>query len=281
MVFGCQKNEDPPPQVEAYEYLGVQAVGCEAGARPGPIGASDGHLSVSGLRYHVRTPSNYNPTVAHPLLMVSAAAGQTGQAMERFTGLTPAATKAGMIVAYVDHQPLNIPTIEKLATVPGEIARTWCIDERRVYITGHSDGGTAALALAVLDQTKQVPAAIAPSAAGWTSKDLEAYHCPAPLPVMIFHGKNDRLFPGWGRQTAAWWASCNHCNTTKTTVIEAGCVAYQHCDANGPTLYCEGSGGHRDWPGQNHLMIKFFTQPEMFRQESKSPVNGGGDSPEE
>ncbi|MCP9472790.1 MAG: hypothetical protein NNA30_08675, partial [Nitrospira sp.] len=66
MVFGCQKNGEPPPQVESYEYPVVQAIGCEAGARSGPIGASDGHVSAGGLRYHVRTPSNYNPTVAHP-----------------------------------------------------------------------------------------------------------------------------------------------------------------------------------------------------------------------
>ncbi len=273
MVFGCQKNGEPSPQVEAYEYPGLRTGGCEAGARSGRTGVSDGHLSAAGLRYHVRTPSNYDPTVAHPLLLIYAAAGQSGRAMERFTGLTPTATKAGMIVAYVDHQPLNISTIEKLATVPGEIAKTWCIDERRVYVTGHSDGGTVALALAVLDQTKHIPAAIAPSAAGWTSKDLEAYRCPAPLPVMILHGKNDRLFPGWGYQTAAWWAGCNHCETAKPTVMERGCVAYQQCEQNGPTVYCEGPGGHRDWPGLNELMIKFFTQPQTFGQAAPSSVS--------
>ncbi|MCP9449281.1 MAG: hypothetical protein NNA21_04360 [Nitrospira sp.] len=273
MVFGCQKNGEPPPQVESYEYSLVRAIGCEAGARSGLTGVSDGHVSAGGLRYHVRTPSNYNPTVAHPLLLVYAAAGQSGRTMERFMGLTPAATKAGLIIAYVDHQPLNVATIEKLGTLPNEIAKIWCVDERRVYATGHSDGGTAALAMAVLDRTKHVPAAVAPSAAGWTGKDLEAYHCPAPLPVMILHGKNDRLFPGWGRQTAAWWAGCNHCETAKTTVIEGGCVAYQQCDRNGPTVYCEGPGGHRDWPGLNDLMIEFFTQPEKFGQAAPSSVS--------
>ncbi len=266
--------------MEAYVYPGAVAVRCTAGERSGPAGASDGRVSAGGLRYHVRTPSNYDATVPHPLLMVYAAAGRSGLAMEQFTGLTPPATKAGMIVAYVDHQPLNIPTIERLGSLPGELAKTWCIDERRVFVTGHSDGGTAALALAVLDRTKHIHAAIAPSAAGWTGKDLETYQCPAPLPVMILHGKNDRLFPGWGRQTADWWAACNQCDVTKTTVIEKGCRAYQNCETNGPTLYCEGSGGHRDWPGLNHLMIELFTQPDKFRQDKKSSLSrtaGGGE----
>lgn len=193
--------------------------------------------------------------------------------MEQFTGLTPAAMKAGKIVAYVDHQPLNIPTIDRLGLLPGELAKTWCVDERRVYATGHSDGGTAALALAVLDRTKHILAAIAPSAAGWTDKDLETYQCPALLPVMILDGKNGRLFSRWGRQTAAWWAACNHCDVTKTTIIGERCRVYQNCEANGPTFYCEGSGGHRDRPGLNHLMIELFTQPDKPRQNKKSLVS--------
>ncbi len=269
LVLSCQQKAEVSSPIEAYEYASTPAAGCEAGTRPGLAGASDDHLSASGLRYHVRAPANYNPTVAHPLLLVSAAAGQSGWAMERFTGLTPVGTRAGMIVAYVDHQPLNVATIEKLGMLPSEIAKIWCVDERRVYATGHSDGGTAALALAVLDQTKHVPAAIAPSAAGWTGKDLEAYYCPAPLPVMMLHGKNDRLFPGWGRQTADWWASCNHCDVTKTIQGEGGCLVYQNCDTRGPTLYCEGRGGHRDWPGLNDLMIGFLMQPEKFGQAAR------------
>jgi len=264
ILLACQEN-GPPPQIQAYTYPGATVTGgCEAGARSGPAGISDGEMSPGGLRYHVRTPSNYDATFAHPLVMVYAAAGHDGRASERLTGLTPEATGAGFVVVYVNHQPLGISTIEQLGGVPGVIAERWCIDRTRVYVTGHSDGGTASLALAVLDQTKHLPAAIAPSAAGWTGKDLEAYQCRDPLPVMVMHGKNDRLFPGWGAQTAAWWASCNHCDVTNTTTLEGGCVAYRHCDAGGATVYCEEAGGHRDWPDLNRVLIEFFAHPEKF-----------------
>ena len=212
----------------------------------------------------VRTPSNYDATFAHPLLMVYAPAGQSRWASERLTGLTTAATGAGFIVVYADHWQLNIPAIEQLGTIPDLVAKDWCVDQKRVYATGHSDGGTAALALAVLEKTKRIHAAIAPSAAGWTGKDLEGFQCPTPIPVMIMHGKNDSLFPGWGVQTSTWWASCNHCDITKTKSVEGGCRAYQGCASGGATLYCEGTGGHRDWPNLNRVMLEFFAHPEKF-----------------
>jgi polyhydroxybutyrate depolymerase len=212
----------------------------------------------------VRTPSNYDATFAHPLLMIYAPAGQSRWALERFTGLTSAATGAGFIVAYVDHHPLSVSTIEQLGTIPGLVAKEWCIDEHRVYVTGHSDGGTASLMLSVLEKTRNVPAAIAPSAAGVTGKDLDAFQCPAPIPVMIMHSKNDSLFPGWGAQTSAWWAGCNHCDVAKTKAVEGGCRAYQGCASGGATLYCEGTGSHREWPNLNRVMLEFFAHPEKF-----------------
>jgi polyhydroxybutyrate depolymerase len=261
-LTACSENEHPP-QLEAFAY--TNAVGyCTAGSRSGLAGAIDGKVSSDGIRYMVRTPSNYDATFTHPLLMVYAPAGQSRWASERFTGLTSTATGAGFIVAYADHKQLNPVAVEQLGTIPGLVAKDWCIDEKRVFMTGHSDGGTASLALAVLDKTKKIPAAIAPSAAGWTGKDLESFQCRDPIPVMIMHGKNDHLFPGWGTQTVAWWADCNHCDVTKTKQVDGGCRAYRGCASGGATLYCEGTGSHRDWPNLNRIMLEFFSHPENF-----------------
>lgn len=265
LVTACTEN-GTPPQLEVYAYSSAPAAPrCEAGQRTGLAGAIDGKVSAEGIRYMVRTPANYDATVAHPLLMVYAPAGQSRWGTERFMGLTTMATGAGFVVSYADHKQLNIPTVEQLGTIPGLVAKEWCIDEKRVVVTGHSDGGTASMALAVLDKTKKIPAAIAPSAAGWTGKDLESFQCPDPIPVMIMHGKNDTLFPGWGAQTSAWWAKCNHCDVTKTKPLEGGCLVYQGCASGGATLYCEGAGSHRDWPNLNRVMLEFFAHPEKFQ----------------
>jgi len=265
LVTACTEN-GTPPQLGAYVYPSVPAsTRCETGVRPGLAGAIDGKVSAHGIRYMVRTPSNYDLTFAHPLLMVYAPAGLSRWESERLTGITTAATGAGFVVVYTDHKSLNIATIEQLGTIPGLVAKEWCIDESRVSATGHSDGGTASLMLAVIEKTKTVPAAIAPSAAGVIGKDLEAYQCRTPIPVMIMHSKNDKLFPGWGAQTSAWWAGCNQCDVTKTTPLEGGCRAYQGCASGGATLYCEGTGSHRDWPNLNPVMLDFFVHPEKFQ----------------
>lgn len=265
LLIACTEN-GTPPQLENYAYSNTPAIiRCEAGSRPGLAGAIDGKSSVDGIRYMVRTPSNYDATVTHPLLMVYAPAGQSRWASERLTGLTTAATGAGFVVAYADHKQLNPTTVEQLGTIPGLIAKEWCVDESRVSVTGHSDGGTASLMLAVLDKTKKVPAVIAPSAAGVTGKDLEGFQCRSPIPVMIMHSKHDSLFPDWGTQTSAWWAGCNHCDVTKTKTVEGGCRIYQDCASGGATLYCEGTGSHRDWPNLNRVMLEFFTHPEKFQ----------------
>lgn len=258
----CSENTTPPP-IEAFAYPTTTGQ-CLAGSRSGAAGATDGRVSAEGIKYMVRTPSNYNATFTHSLLMVYAPAGMSRWASERLTGLTTEATGAGFVVAYADHKQLNIATVEELGKIPELVAKEWCIDEKRIYATGHSDGGTASLALAVLDKTKTIPAAIAPSAAGWRGKDLEEFQCPAPIPVMIMHGKNDTLFPGWGAQTAAWWAKCHGCDVTKTKTVEGGCRVYQGCASGGATVYCEGSGSHRDWPNLNRVMLEFFAHPEKF-----------------
>ncbi|MBX3333967.1 MAG: hypothetical protein KF876_07570 [Nitrospira sp.] len=263
LVTACTENTTPPT-LEAFAYSN-EGRQCAAGSRAGAAGAIDGKVSTDGIKYMVRTPSNYNATFAHPLLMVYPPAGHSRWESERFVGLTTAATGMGFVVVYPDHKQLNIPAIEQLGTIPSEVAKEWCIDEQRVFVTGHSDGGTASMAMAVLEKTKKIPTAIAPSAAGWTGKDLGEFQCRDPLPVMIMHSKNDKLFPGWGAETAPWWAGCNHCDVTKTKTVEGGCRAYQGCASGGATLYCEGTGSHRDWPNLNRIMLDFFMHPEAYQ----------------
>src|SRR4029079_17439696 len=116
ILIACSENEQPP-QLAAFAY--TNATGhCPVGSRQGLGGATDGKVSADGIRYMVRTPSNYDATFAHPLLMVYAPAGQSRWASERFAGLTTSATGAGFVVVYADHRQLNIATIEQAGTIP-------------------------------------------------------------------------------------------------------------------------------------------------------------------
>lgn len=255
LVLGLGACEREPPPIAAADYAALDdAPRCAAGSRAGAAGATDG-VEAAGIECDVRTPANYDPTVAHPLLVVLPAAGMSGRATERFTGLTGPATAAGMIVAYPDAERLSLAVIRRYAQIPKAIAGRWCVDERRVFFTGHSDGGTASSAIAFLEQTRGTAAAIAPSAAGIAGPDLEDTACPPPLPVFVQHNAGDRLFPGYGAEAAAWWARCNGCSDAALPA-EAGCHDYQGCAA--ATRYCTGPGGHTDWPGRNAEIIDFF-----------------------
>jgi polyhydroxybutyrate depolymerase len=244
---------------EAVYTVDDSTLRCDPGTKPGHAGASNDEETPSGFRYMVKTPVNYISNIAHPLLMVYAPGGKNRYESENYMYLTQEATAAGFIVAYADHRTMTPKTIEELAEIPGLIEKKWCIDNKRIFLTGHSDGGTVAMGIAFMNGTKHIPAAIAPSAVGIRGEDLKEYHCPNPLPVMVMHSSHDTLFPGYGKETIQWWAACNGCDTASPVKDADGCVTYRGCKNQVATRYCEGTGTHPEWPGKNKAIIDFFS----------------------
>ena len=243
---------------EAVYTIDDSTLRCDPGTKPGSAGASTDEKTSAGIRYMVKTPVNYNSNIAHPLLMVYAPGGKNRYESEDYMYLTQEATAAGFIVAYADHRTMTTETIEELADIPGLIEKKWCIDNKRIFLTGHSDGGTTAMGIAFMNGTKHIPAAIAPSAVGIRGEDLQEYHCPNPLPVMVMHSSHDTLFPGYGKEAIQWWVACNGCDATPPVKDVDGCVTYKGYRNNVATRYCEGTGTHPEWPGKNKAIIDFF-----------------------
>jgi polyhydroxybutyrate depolymerase len=257
VLAGC--DDARVGKLGTYAYPDNTAVACSANSKAGAVGGATGEeTQPSGYGFTVRTPANYRPTVAHPLIVVYAPAGLQAAANERGTGLTEPATAAGFIVAYAGHVKTAPAVVQELSTIPALIAEKWCIDSHRVFLTGHSDGGTVAQAMALLDTTMTIPAAIAPSAAGFTKTDFAEFKCRVPIPVLLFHSANDKLFPGFGAEAAAWWAACNQCKPEPRPTAK-GCVVYPDCAGGVTTQYCEGTGPHAQWPAMNTQLIDFFT----------------------
>ena len=132
----------------------ISAAGCQPGAKPGEAGSSDDEKTDDGIHFSVRTPSNYKDTIAHPLLMVYAPAGRDREEAEEHVYLTSEATAAGFVIAYADHRPLSPESVVQLAEIPKLIQEKWCIDKKRIFLTGHSDGGTVAMGTAFFNGTK-------------------------------------------------------------------------------------------------------------------------------
>jgi polyhydroxybutyrate depolymerase len=232
---------------------------CGSGEKPGPAGEDNRLSTAGGIRLGVRTPRNYDPTRAHPLLVVFAPAGHGRVRSERFAGLTRGATARGFVVAYADHRPLARATFDELGKVPALIAARWCVDERRVHFVGHSDGGTAAAAVAFLRTSTLPPAGLVISAAGIREQDLAQYACPPSLSVMLVHSREDQLFPppAFGVGAARWWAACNQCGSHMQRSAE-GCQEYAGCAEGRRTLYCETSDAHTRWPALSDTMLDFL-----------------------
>ncbi|MCY4363501.1 MAG: poly(3-hydroxybutyrate) depolymerase [Gammaproteobacteria bacterium] len=240
---------------------------CAPGARIGATGKTDELLTERGLRYFVRTPLNYDNRIAHPLMMVFSPGDRSGLGTEWFTGLTTEGTRQGFVVVYADNRPRQIPALNRplakewileLGTIPALVATQWCIDLDRVFLTGHSNGGTISTALALLEESPLSPAAIAPSAAGFRGEDLNSFACPAPLPVLVMHSRNDKVFPGYGAETMQWWKQCNQC-PERVRSLGDNCISYLGCAENVSTVYCEGERRHTVWPERNNRIISLFT----------------------
>lgn len=258
-VVGCSEE---PIELGATVYNGhAQGKACEAGSRTGDTGLINDQSTDDGIQYNVRTPSNYISKVAHPLLVVYSPARRSRSSTERFTRLTKEATTAGFVVAYVDHQPMSKTAILKLSVIPDLIAKNWCIDKNRIYLTGHSDGGSMAMGLAFFPEIGPVASAIAPSGVGIKGSDLTRYPCPDPMPVMVMHSAEDSHFPGYGVEAVAWWAACNRCDSETSQPMANGCVVYPNCAENVKTWYCEGKGSHAAWPESNRIILDFFKSP--------------------
>jgi len=241
-----------------FDYPPDASATCEPGSKAGAAGRTDDYRTAARIAFNLRTPANYRAEMTHPLLIVYAPGGHDGGETERLVGLTHDATAAGFIIAYVEDQPLELAAFAALADVARVIARRWCVDETRIYLTGHSNGGLVASAIAFLAETRGLAAAIAPSAAGIGADDLAEQTCPAPLPVMVMHGARDQLFPGLGAEAARWWAACNRCGADLGPPRADGCRAFAGCAEGAETLYCETDTGHVNWPPLNASILDFF-----------------------
>jgi polyhydroxybutyrate depolymerase len=272
-VAGCGGK---PVELGAADYatLGF-AHACSPGTKSGGAGFVDNVLSTRGVRFNVRTPSNYDPGLAHPLLVVYAPAGKHRFASEEFAGLTREATTRGFIVVYPDHRHLTMKSFDELGEVPGAVVGRWCVDTRRIYAVGHSDGGTASEAIVFLGKTQLPMAGFAASGAGIRGEDLKSYSCPSPGPAMIIHSRDDRLFPlpAYGRQAADWWAQCNRCGALLPETQGDGCVEYRECSAGARTLYCEIAGPHTRWPGLNPTLLGFLAKARPAAPKREMPGN--------
>ncbi|MCU0704230.1 MAG: prolyl oligopeptidase family serine peptidase [Fimbriiglobus sp.] len=132
------------------------------------------------------------------------------------------------------------------------------VDEKRVYATGHSNGGSFTYLL--WQQRGDVFAAVAPSAAaGKNAKDLK------PKPCLHVAGESDELVKyEWQKATMATVRKTNGCVETGKEWEKAGKLVGTVYESKGGTPFVSliGPGGHQFPADAPKLIVKFFQQHE-------------------
>jgi polyhydroxybutyrate depolymerase len=242
------------------------STGCPDGVKTGSASGGTLTIDVGGntVDVIVRVPPNYVATEAHPFVMVYAPSSANASQNEQFTGLTPEAQKRGYIIAYADNSLFDQSQINEeiqasVGAIPAVTAQ-WCVDPKRVYMTGYSNGGTITETTAMKQWATL--AAIAPAAAGLKESVFQSFGCPkAALPVMEMHSTGDLLFPvdaGFGAEVAKQWATCDGCNATPSAPDTDGCIHYTGCSQDAAVDYCQTTGVHGQWHGLDTQIFDFF-----------------------
>ena len=201
LIFRFWISSPPPrPQVAAAGPRVGLPEACAAGSRTGRPVLDEKIKTPDGVLLTVRTPKDYDPTRAYPLIVVYPPAGMDPRRAETFYNLTTVATGRGFIVAYSDHRRLTREAVAAQSKIAATVQNLFCVDGASVTFLGHSDGGTVAEGLVTFRPQRDTPA---PERGGqrswhnasriWSMRPVREFPS-----VMIVHNPADQLFPDFG-----------------------------------------------------------------------------------
>jgi polyhydroxybutyrate depolymerase len=226
----------------------------------------------------VHVPSSYDPT--QPTAFVINFHGYTSNGMQQ-AGLTGFSTKAdanNFVVAYPEGT--GNPTSFNAGACCGDAAMNMvddigftsaiidtandklCVDAKRVFVTGFSNGGFMAhrIACELADRV----AAIAP-VSGLLGIPADQCRPARAIAVLDFHGQMDNTVPYNGSTQNGWpsapdtfmgWAMRDHCTDGAPAVTfmksDVSCSTYSQCDAGTAVTLCTISDGGHAWPGSSY-----------------------------
>lgn len=237
--------------------------GCgKTATRPDP--ASKQTLSVSGTNrtYLLFLPTNYSSTTEYPVVFAFHGGGGNGAAARNDFKLEAAANN-GAIMVYPDGG-WNYGSGTDVAffdAILKDMKTKYCLNTKRVFVTGFSLGGIFSNGLGCLRGGTTVRAIIPVAGSGPNPNMAPAQAdigCPAgtppsDVPTMIIHGTADaNATYKYGQWEAEFWRKWNGAGTATTTPPSpfSGCVDYS--GGRVTVRFCTHSGGHMvpSWAGQ-------------------------------
>jgi len=261
LVSACGTNDDSGSQTTPRTYHTTDAI------------------TVDGLlrTYTVNLPPSYYTSADFALVIAMHGGGGSAEQFEASTLLSEKANEAGFIVVYPDGVkstgPLgartwnagacceyardnNIDDVNFIRQLIAKLLTHFNISPKKVYLTGHSNGGMLSYRLAC-EMSSQI-AAIAVSSCSMVTECDPAN----PVPVLHMHSKRDTQVPYQGgtgitnvyfppvESVIDTWSSFNGCGSaTRTQGNLYTLTEWKSCLGNASVQwYLTEDGGHA-WPG--------------------------------
>jgi len=280
-------DADPHPDAAPGPHPGFEGGAPEGGAftcsgKAGKSGERTISLQSGGLLRTsiVHVPDSYDATHATMLVLNFHGFSSAGWQEALLSRMSGAADQRGFIVAYPEGVATSwnagdccgtawtdsVDDIAFTKALLDKLESDYCIDPKRVYATGMSNGGffSHRVGCELADRF----AAIAPVAG---VLGLPASQCKPsrPLPIIDFHGTSDPLVPYDGgtpilptlgaglvftsvADTMRFWQLNNGCSGDTKTIYQHGdatCVEWPDCQARATTVLCTIDAGGHTWPG--------------------------------
>ena len=282
---GGDPSSDDAPDPETGEPAttsGSPPSDCANASLFGPGMTNGIAIDVDGVErtYDLFVPTGYDPTSPAPLVLnFHGLLGSPSQQVD-FSQFNGAAETHGMLVAY----PAGIGASFNAGSCCGQAATDgvddvgfaralvqdvtvkMCVDPRRVFATGMSNGGHMAHRLAC-----EAPDVFAAAASVTGALRLAECAPSRPISMMQYHGTADTIvgyaeIPGMMEA----WAARNGCGAASSTTFERGdmlCQTWPDCDGGVEVTFCTVDGGGHCWPG-NGSCIFGHSSTELHASEA-------------
>ncbi len=263
----------PPTPTSANATPDVHARTTCAVAKPHAAGSQDGAIEFGGLRrtYILHVPPSYDGTRRTPLVLNLHGFSSNARQQAIYSGLPAKGDRVGFIVITPDGtgapQHWTYPGLGDvddagfLGALLDRAAADLCVDEKRVYVAGMSNGSAFAQQLAC-----KMPERIAAVAAVGALVFPARCGTDRPIAVIAFNGTEDACVPFQGgtsqcgqrlpvpagEAAAADWAKHDGCNAEPARQRfseHVRTVAYSECDGNAAVVLYVIEGGGHTWPG--------------------------------
>jgi len=239
-------------------------------------------------RYRVVVPPSDGETPL-PLLLSFHGFTETGEVNRSSTRYDTLGRTKGFVTVYLDGVDRSwnasvccapatsgVDDVRFVAEVIASLSRDLCIDERRVYASGFSNGGMLSYRLAceLGDRIAAIGVVGATMASGACSP-------PRAVPVIHVHGTLDPVVPMPGNSALGFqgaedvvrgWASRNRCASESRESLTRGngtCVTWEQCQNDAQVTYCKLAGTYHTWPSDSfpasEVIWDFFAAHPMSR----------------